>query len=443
MLADKTKLILVSGKGGDGHVSFRREKYVPDGGPDGGDGGRGGDVILKVDPSVNTLLTYKHRRKFAATDGEEGGKRNCRGKDGEDVILPLPKGTVVKDAATGKVIVDLSGDTTEYKILSGGRGGAGNQHFASSTMQAPKYAKPGGPAKTAEVILELKLIADVGIIGYPSVGKSSLLKASTNANPECADYHFTTLSPNLGVVDLGDGNSFVLADIPGLIEGAADGNGLGLEFLRHIERNRILIHVLDAASVEGRDPVEDFYKINEELAKYSNDVASIIQVIAANKIDLIPAEPEAIDIDEAGELIYAEDPVERIRKELETEDRKVFPISTATGKGIKELMSFVFQKLNEIQVPEKIFAQEYDPDVQIVNGTEPYYVTYDQKSDEYVVEGPGIEKMLGYTNLESEKGFAFFQKFMKENGILDELTKLGIKDGDTVRIYGFAFEYYK
>lgn len=443
MFADRAKLTLVSGKGGDGHVSFRREKYVPDGGPDGGDGGRGGDVILRVDPGLNTLINYKHRKKFAATDGEEGGKRNCRGKDGTDVILPLPEGTVVRDAATGRVIVDLSGQTREYTILTGGRGGAGNQHFASSTMQAPKYAKPGGPAKTAEVILELKLIADVGLIGYPSVGKSSLLRATTNAEPECADYHFTTLNPHLGVVDLGDGSTFVMADLPGLIDGAADGAGLGHQFLRHIERNKLLIHVLDAASTEGRDPVEDFHNINAELAKYSPQVAALPQVIAANKIDLIPEEPEAIDVDEAGELIYAPDPIERIKKELETDERPVFPISTATGAGIKEMLSYVYETIKNMDVPVKIFEQEYDPNIALAGGNEPYTVEYDAKNDEYVCEGPRIEKMLGYTNLESEKGFVFFQKFLKENGILDELEKLGIKDGDTVRIYGFSFEYYK
>ncbi len=443
MFADRARLTLVSGKGGDGHVSFRREKYVPDGGPDGGDGGRGGDVILRVDPGLNTLINYKHRKKFAATDGEEGGKRNCRGKDGTDVILPLPEGTVVRDAATGKVIVDLSGQTKEYTILTGGRGGAGNQHFASSTMQAPKYAKPGGPAKTAEVILELKLIADVGLIGYPSVGKSSLLRATTNAEPECADYHFTTLNPHLGVVDLGDGSTFVMADLPGLIDGAADGAGLGHQFLRHIERNKLLIHVLDAAGTEGRDPIEDFHNINAELSKYSPEVAALPQVIAANKIDLIPAEPEAVDVDEDGELVYAPDPIERIRQELETDERPVFPISTATGAGIKQMLSYVYEALQHMETEVKIFEQEYDPDIALAGGNEPYTVEYDARNDEYVCEGPRIEKMLGYTNLESEKGFVFFQKFLKENGILDELEKLGIKDGDTVRIYGFSFEYYK
>ncbi len=443
MFADRAKIIISSGKGGDGHVSFRREKYVPDGGPDGGDGGRGGDVILKVDPGMNTLINYRHKRKFSAGNGEDGGKKNCRGKDGNDLILKVPKGTIVKDPESGKVIIDMSGNCTEYKILTGGKGGLGNQHFATPKMQAPKYAQPGQPAKQAEVALELKTIADVGLVGYPSVGKSSLISAVTNAKPEIADYHFTTLQPHLGVVDMGDGNSFVIADIPGLIEGAAEGNGLGLEFLRHIERNKILVHILDAASVEGRDPLEDYRMINAELAKYGEKVASIPQIVAANKIDLIPAEPEAIDIDENGELIYAEDPVERIRKALEADGVPVIPISTVTHSGLNDLLAEIWKRLSELPREDTIFAAEYNPDVQASLSDEPYTVTYDPKEDEYVLEGPRIEKMLGYTNLESEKGFRFFQNFLKDNGILDELVALGIQDGDTVRMYGFSFEYYK
>ena len=445
MFADRAKIILKSGKGGDGHISFRREKYVPDGGPDGGDGGRGGDVIIKVDEGMNTLIDYKHKHKFAATNGEEGGKRNCRGKDGADIVLKVPKGTIIKDANSGKVIIDMSGACTEYKILTGGRGGCGNQHYATSTMQAPKYAQPGQPSKEIEVILELKIIADVGLVGYPSVGKSSFLARVSNAKPEIADYHFTTLAPNLGVVNLGDGNSFVLADIPGLIEGASEGLGLGHEFLRHIERNKILIHILDAASVEGRDPIEDFYNINKELESYSDKIAALPQVIAANKIDAIVNDNEPIDIDENGEFIYPEytSPIDRIRNEFEGKGYKVFPISTVTGEGVNELINYVYNKLNEIKQEDKIFESEYNPDVTLAPSDEPYEVYYDEENHEYVVEGPRIEKMLGYTNLESERGFVFFQKFMKENGILKELEQLGIKEGDTVRMYGFAFDYYK
>lgn len=445
MFADRARIVIKSGKGGDGHVSFRREKYVPDGGPDGGDGGRGGDVIFVVDPGMNTLVDYKHKHKFAATNGEEGGKRNCRGKDGQDIILKVPKGTIVKEASTGKVIIDMSGDVKEYKVLTGGRGGCGNQHYATSTMQAPKYAQPGQPSKEVEVILELKIIADVGLVGYPSVGKSTFLSKVSNARPEIADYHFTTLSPNLGVVSVGQGSSFVIADIPGLIEGASQGVGLGHEFLRHIERNKILIHILDAASVEGRDPIEDFYKINEELKAYSDKVASLPQIIAANKIDAINTEVEPIDIDENGELIYPEfvSPVDKIKAEFEPKGIKVFPISTLTGEGLKELISYTYQELTKLKGNETVFESEFDPDNELAPSDEPFYVSYDNENDEYVVEGPRIEKMLGYTNLESEKGFAFFQKFLKQNGILKELEALGIGEGDTVRMYGFSFEYYK
>ena len=445
MFADQAKIVIMSGKGGDGHVSFRREKYVPDGGPDGGDGGRGGDVIFVVDEGLNTLIDFKHKRKYAAENGENGGKRNCRGKDGSDCIIRVPRGTVVKDSETGRVIIDMSGDCREYKVLTGGRGGCGNQHYATSTMQAPKYAQPGQPAKEIEVILELKVIADVGLLGYPSVGKSTFLAHVSNARPQIAEYHFTTLNPNLGVVNLGDGNSFIIADIPGLIEGAAEGHGLGLKFLRHIERNKLLIHILDAASTEGRDPVEDYYKINAELEAYGEKVTNIPQVVAANKIDSIVVDTEPIDIDENGEFIYPEntDPVERIREELEPKGVKVFPISAVTGEGVKELLSYVYKRLQEMKQEDTVFESEYNPDeyMQFVN--EPFEVFYDEEENEYVVEGPRIEKMLGYTNLESEKGFVFFQKFLKDNGILDKLEELGISEGDTVRMYGLSFDYYK
>lgn len=445
MFADRARIIISSGKGGDGHVSFRREKYVPDGGPDGGDGGRGGDVYLVVDDGLNTLIDFKHKRKYAAGNGENGGKRNCRGKDGEDCVIKVPRGTVVKEADTERVIIDMSGDCRKYKILSGGRGGCGNQHYATSTMQAPKYAQPGQPAKVVEVFLELKVIADVGLVGYPSVGKSTFLSHVSNARPQIAEYHFTTLNPHLGVVDLGDGNSFVLADIPGLIEGAAEGHGLGLQFLRHIERNKLLIHILDAASTEGRDPLEDYRKINAELKAYDDKVASIPQIVAANKIDAIVREEEPIDIDEDGELIYPEyhDPVERIKDALEPEGVKVFPVSAVTGEGMKELLSYVYQRLQEMKQEDVVFDTEYNPDEALQYENEPFEVFYNEETKEYVVEGPRIEKMLGYTNLESEKGFRFFQKFLKDNGILDELEALGISEGDTVRMYGLTFDYYK
>ncbi|MCR5595897.1 MAG: GTPase ObgE [Lachnospiraceae bacterium] len=430
MFADRARITVISGKGGDGHVSFRREKYVPDGGPDGGDGGDGGSVIFKVDEGLNTLTDYRHVRKYAAESGEEGKKKNCHGKKGSDIILKVPEGTIIKDAETGKVIIDMSGDIREYVLLKGGRGGNGNQHYATSSMQAPKYAQPGQPARSLDLVLELKLIADVGLVGYPNVGKSTFLSRVSNAKPKIANYHFTTLNPNLGVVDIDDSQGFVIADIPGLIEGASQGAGLGHEFLRHIERTRAIIHIVDAASSEGRDPVEDIYTINSELKEYNEDIASRPQIIAANKIDIIPAD--------AGD-----DPVKRLKDEFEPGGIEVVPISAATGEGIKELLYKVNAMLEELPKEKIVFEQEYDPETEMKFSDEPFSVEYDAAMDEYVVEGPRIEKMLGYTNLESEKGFTFFQKFLKENGILDELEKLGINEGDTVRMYGLSFDYYK
>ncbi len=448
MFADRAKIYVRSGKGGDGHVSFRREKYVPDGGPDGGDGGKGGDVILMTDTGKNTLVDFRHVRKYVAENGEDGGKRNCRGKNGKDIILKVPEGTVVKEFNTGKVIVDMSGDTKEFVLLKGGRGGNGNQHYATSSMQAPKYAQPGQPARELDLYLELKLIADVGLIGFPNVGKSTLLSRTTNARPEIANYHFTTLNPHLGVVDLKDGRSFVMADIPGLIEGASEGAGLGHEFLRHIERTKLFIHVVDAASTEGRDPVADIYTINEELAKYNEDLAKRPQIIAANKTDaIVKSEQEAIDIDDNGELIYDKnediDPIERLRKEFEPKGIPVFPLSAVTGEGVDEILSKAADLLDEADDEPVLFASEFDPEFETGAINEPYSVYFDEDTKEYVIEGPRIEKMLGYTNLDSEKGFAFFQRFLKENGILDELKALDIKEGDTVRMYGFAFDYYE
>lgn len=430
MFADRAKIYIRSGKGGDGHVSFRREKYVPNGGPDGGDGGHGGSVIFEVDEGLNTLTDFRHIRKYSAEDGEQGGKRNCRGKDGKDIIIKVPEGTVIKELESGKIIADMSGDNRRQVILSGGKGGNGNQHYATSTMQAPKYAQPGQPAKELNLFLELKVIADVGLVGFPNVGKSTLLSRVTNARPKIANYHFTTLNPNLGVVDLDDGKGFVIADIPGLIEGASEGVGLGHEFLRHIERTKVLIHLVDAASTEGRDPIADIYAINKELEAYNADIAHRPQVIAANKIDAIYTED-------------GEDPVAKIRAEFEPKGIKVFPISAVSGQGLSELLYCVSEMLADINEAPTVFEPEFNPDVDIVTGNEPYSVEYNEKDNEYVVEGPRIEKMLGYTNLDSERGFQFFQKFLKENGILDELEALGIQEGDTVRMYGLAFNYYK
>ena len=430
MFADRAKIIIRSGKGGDGHVSFRRELYVPAGGPDGGDGGRGGDVIFEVDEGLNTLNEFRHRRKYAARDGEEGGKRRCHGRDGEDIVLRVPEGTVVYEAESGKVIADMSGENRRQVILTGGRGGKGNMHYATATMQAPKYAQPGQPARELEVRLELKVIADVGLVGYPNVGKSTFLSRVTNARPKIANYHFTTLTPNLGVVDLEGADGFVIADIPGLIEGASEGVGLGHQFLRHIERTRVLIHIVDAASTEGRDPVDDIYKINGELAAYNVDLKERPQVIAANKTDVIYDDGQ-------------ENPVDRLKAEFEPRDIRVFPISAVTGKGVKELLYYVKSLLDSMEKKSITFEQEFFPEDVLIQENLPYTVERIEDGHVFVVEGPKIERMLGYTNLESEKGFAFFQRFLKDAGILEDLEKAGIQEGDTVRMYGFDFDYYK
>ncbi|MDD6811759.1 MAG: GTPase ObgE [Lachnospiraceae bacterium] len=428
MFADRAKIFVKSGKGGDGHVSFRREKYVPNGGPDGGDGGNGGSVYFEVDEGLNTLTDFRHIRKYSAQNGQEGGKRNCAGKNGEDITIKVPEGTVIKEAESGKVIADMSGENRRVLLLKGGKGGNGNQHYATSTMQAPKYAQPGQPPMELELILELKVIADVGLVGFPNVGKSTFLSRVTNARPKIANYHFTTLSPNLGVVDLEDAKGFVIADIPGLIEGASEGVGLGHEFLRHIERTKVMVHIVDAASTEGRDPIEDIYAINKELEAYNPEIAARPQIIAANKIDMIYTE---------------DDPVARIKAEFEPKGIPVYPISAISGQGLRELLYAIQNKLDGLDDEPIVFEQEYDPEEHMAVGNEPFTVEYDAENNEYVVEGPRIEKMLSYTNLESEKGFRFFQNFLKENGILKQLEDLGIEEGSTVRMYGLSFDYYK
>ena len=429
MFADSAKITIRSGKGGDGHVSFRRELYVAAGGPDGGDGGRGGDLIFEVDPRVNTLNDFRHIRKYFAGDGEPGGKRRCHGADGEDMVVHVPEGTVVREAETGKVIIDMSHEHKREVVLKGGRGGKGNMNYATPTMQVPKYAQPGKPGRELEVILELKTIADVGLIGFPNVGKSTFLSRVSNAKPKIANYHFTTLSPILGVVDLEGTDGFVIADIPGLIEGASEGVGLGHEFLRHIERTKLFIHMVDAASTEGRDPLNDILIINKELENYSPELIKRPQVIAANKTDVFYGTEE-------------DTVITLLKEEFETKGIPVFPISAVSGKGVKELLYYVKQQLDQLDQEPVVFEQEYDLEQETFKD-EPYTVEYDEKEGMYVVEGPRIERMLGYTNLDSEKGFEFFQKFLRTSGIVDELEKLGIEEGDTVRMYGLQFDYLR
>ncbi len=428
MFADRAKIYVKSGKGGDGHVSFRREKYVPNGGPDGGDGGNGGSVYFEVDEGLNTLTDFRHIRKYCAGNGQDGGKKNCAGKNGEDIVIKVPEGTVIKEAESGQVITDMSGDNRRFLLLCGGKGGNGNQHYATSTMQAPRYAQPGQPAQELELMLELKVIADVGLVGFPNVGKSTFLSKVTNARPKIANYHFTTLNPNLGVVDLDDAKGFVIADIPGLIEGASEGVGLGHEFLRHIERTKLIVHIVDAASTEGRDPIEDIYAINKELEAYNEEIAKRPQFIAANKIDMIYME---------------DDPVAKIKAEFEPKGIPVYAISAISGQGLKDILYDINNQLEQMDSKPIVFEQEFFPEYHFDMENEPFTVVYDEKEDAYVVEGPRIEKMLSYTNLESEKGFQFFQNFLKDNGILQKLEELGIREGDTVRMYGLSFDYYK
>jgi GTP-binding protein len=427
MFADRAKIYIRSGKGGDGHVSFRRELYVPCGGPDGGDGGRGGNIIFEVDDGLNTLTDFRHIHKYAAQDGEAGGKRRCHGKDGETLVIKVPEGTVIKDFESGKVIADMSGENRREVILKGGRGGQGNMHFATPTMQAPKYAQPGQAFQELWVQLELKVIADVGLVGFPNVGKSTLLSRVSNAKPKIANYHFTTLNPHLGVVDLDGSKGFVMADIPGLIEGASEGVGLGHDFLRHIERTRVLVHVVDAASTEGRDPIEDIHAINKELGAYNAELLERPQIIAANKTDAI--------------FVDGEDPISKLKAEFEPKGIKVYPISAVSGQGIKELLYAIHELLQTVNLSPIIFEKEFDLK-QLTDVTLPYSVEVTEDGV-YVVEGPRIDKMLGYTNLETEKGFRFFQNFLKENGILEDLEQAGIQEGDTVRMYGLEFDYYK
>lgn len=428
MFADSAKIYIKSGKGGDGHISFRREIYVPAGGPDGGDGGRGGDLIFQVDEGINTLNEFRHIRKYCAEDGQNGSKRKCHGSDGSDLIVKVPPGTIIKEAETGKVITDMSHENKREVILKGGRGGKGNQHYATATMQAPKYAQPGQSAKEMNVILELKVIADVGLVGFPNVGKSTFLSRVTNATPKIANYHFTTLNPNLGVVDLEGTDGFVIADIPGLIEGASEGIGLGHEFLKHIERTKVIIHMVDAASTEGRDPIDDIKKINSELTAYNPELANKPQVIAANKIDVFYGDDEETTMD-------------LLKEEFKPMGIKVFPISAVSGKGVKELLYHVHEMLSKLDSTPVVFEREYFP-AELNYANEAYTV---EKTEDHLftVEGPRIERMLGYTNLDSEKGFEFFQRFLKDNNILKELEELGIEEGDTVKMYELQFDYYK
>ena len=424
MFIDYAKIIIKSGDGGNGATSFRREKYVAAGGPDGGDGGKGGDVYFIVDKDANTLIDFRFNKKFKAKNGENGSGNNCYGKNGEDCYIKVPVGTVVKDFKTGKVIVDLSEKDQKELVLKGGRGGKGNSHFATSTRQAPNFSIDGEKGKEKEVILELKSLADVGLIGFPNVGKSTILSQVTAATPKIANYPFTTINPNLGVVKTEYGDSFVIADIPGIIEGASDGIGLGIQFLRHVERTRLLLHVLDVASSEGRNPVDDFYKINDELKKYSEKLSNRKQIIVANKLDSVQDE----------ENIKA---VEELAKK---EGLMLFKISAVTGEGLKELFNHVSNILKTLPKEEIV-----DIDDRIVytleeDDEEPF--TVEVINGEYVVQGPAAERIMRRINVEDNESFAYLQRSLKKIGIDDALRAKGIKDGDSVILVDWEFEWY-
>lgn len=424
MFIDYVKITAKSGNGGNGAITFRREKYVAAGGPDGGDGGRGGSVYFTVDPDMNTLLDFRFKRKFKAEDGKNGEGSHRFGKSGEDLYIKVPIGTIVKDAETGKVVTDLSKEGQTELILPGGRGGKGNSHFATSTRQAPRFARDGEKGIEKEFILELKLLADVGLLGFPNVGKSTFISKVTSAKPKIADYHFTTLVPNLGVVKGEYGDSFVIADIPGIIEGASEGTGLGLQFLRHIERTRLLLHFLDVSGSEGRNPVDDFKVINEELKKYSEKLATRKQVIIANKIDIMQ-----------DNSLYEE--VEKMAKDNNLE---LFKISAATGEGLKELMKRISELLKELPKEELIEPSEERVIYTLKEDEEQFKVEI--IGGEYIVSGPAVERLMGRVNIQDNESMHYFQKQLTELGIEAKLKEMGIKEGDSVKILEWEFEWY-
>ena len=424
MFVDYVKILIKSGDGGNGAATFRREKYVAAGGPDGGDGGRGGDIIFVVDKDSNTLIDFRYNKKYKAENGQNGSGNHCYGKSGEDLYIKVPKGTIIKDFETGKVIADLSNDGQKEIVLKGGKGGKGNTHFATSTRQAPNFAIDGEKGKEKEIILELKLLADVGLLGFPNVGKSTILSMVTAATPKIADYHFTTLNPNLGVVKTEYGDSFVIADIPGIIEGASEGVGLGIQFLRHIERTRLLLHVIDISGVEGRNPVEDFYKVNEELKKYSEKLANRKQIIVANKADIIQDEEK-----------YKE--LEKVAKENNIE---IFKISAATNNGLKELFNYVSTIIKDLPKEEL-----FDVDERIVYTLEDTEKDFEIRleSNEFIVEGKAAENLMRRVNIGDNESFAYLQKMIRKLGIEQELKQMGIKEGDSVKILEWEFEWYE
>ena len=426
MFVDNVKIYIKAGDGGNGSVSFRREKYVAAGGPDGGDGGHGGNVVFRVDEGTNTLLAFRYKHKFVAQRGGDGSGAKFHGANGDDLIIMVPPGTLIRDTQTGKVIHDMSDDNgADYIACKGGRGGWGNRHFATPTRQVPMFAKNGTQGEEREVILELKMLADVGLIGYPSVGKSSILARISAAKPKIADYHFTTLSPNLGVVRTGGESGFVAADIPGLIEGAADGAGLGHAFLRHVDRCRLLLHVVDISCFEERDPVEDIKKINYELARYSSELAKRPQIILANKTDAL--DREIVDIP-------------AFESYVRSQGWELLYVSAVTGEGLDEMIRLVAERLKDLP-PMKVYEREYEPEDAYVGGGKE--TTIRRENDTFYVEGEWLFNLMGQINFDDYESLNFFQRVLQKSGVFEALEAKGCKDGNTVSIYDFEFDYVK
>ena len=423
MFIDVAKIHIKAGKGGDGAVSFHREKYVNAGGPDGGDGGKGGNVVFVTDQHLNTLMDFRYKRKYAALPGENGSSNNCTGKSAEDLIIKVPKGTLIKEAETGRLMKDMS-DDQPFIAAHGGNGGWGNQHFATPTRQIPRFAKPGQEGEEFYIRLELKLIADVGLLGFPNVGKSTFLSRVSKARPKIANYHFTTLTPNLGVVEMFEDKSFVLADIPGIIEGASEGVGLGHAFLRHVERCRLLLHVVDISGSEGRDPIEDFETINTELKKYSEILSTRPQIVVANKSD----------------SIYDEEKAAEFEKYIKDNGYSFFRISAVTGEGIRELIAETVERL--AQLPDTVvFEPDFVPEQPIEQKDHSF--TVEKVNGIYVVEGEFIRKIMAGINFSDGESIAYFEMILRNNGVMEELEERGIQEGDTVEIYDFSFEYVR
>ena len=424
MFTDKAKIYIKAGNGGNGAIAFHREKYVAAGGPDGGDGGNGGNVIFHIDPGLSTLVDFRYKRKFCAQNGTDGSGGNCNGKKGEDIIINVPQGTIVRDSESNRILADLSDPSKDVVLAKGGNGGWGNAHFKTPTRQAPNFAKNGQKGLEREVILELKLLADVGLIGFPNVGKSTLLSQTTKANPKIANYHFTTLEPNLGVVEIAEHMNFVLADIPGIIEGASEGVGLGHEFLRHIERTRLLIHVVDVSSIEGRNPIEDFHIINEELSKYDMELEERPQIVVANKTDIIQDQKVFDDF----------------KEEIKRLGYPLFEISASTKKGVWDLMKYTFQILSTLP-PIQVYEPEMEFDEGFIIDTTDIGFKVTKEDGVFVVSGSFIESVGGSVNFSDEESLQYFQRMLKNRGVIDELVNEGIQEGDTVRIGDLEFDF--